>query len=57
MMMIMIMMMMIVLIMIYSRPPLYGYHADTSLSRTVFFVPGESPYIFCKFNPLYADTC
>ena len=57
MMMMMIMMMMIVLIIIYSRPPLYGYHADTSFSRTVFFVPGESPYIFCKFNPLYADTC
>ena len=24
---------------------------DTSLLRTVFFVVGESPYIFSKFNP------
>ena len=24
--------------------------------RTVFFVPGESPCIFSKFNPLNADT-
>ena len=47
----MIMMMMIVLIMICSRPPLYGYHADTSLSRTVFFVPGESPYDFLQIQP------
>ena len=50
-------MMMIALIMIYSRPPLYGYHEDTSLLRTVFFVPGESSYIFSKFNPFNADTC
>ena len=30
----------------YSPKPLYGYplYADTSLLRTVFFVPGESPY-------------
>ena len=47
----MIMIMMIVLIIIYSRPPLYGYHADTSLSRTVFFVPGESPYDFLQIQP------
>ena len=24
---------------------------DTSLSRTVCFVPWENPYLFCKFNP------
>ena len=29
---------------------------DTSLLRTVFFVPGESPYIFCKLNLLNMDT-
>ena len=30
---------------------------DTSLLRTVCFVPGEkSPYIFSKFNPLNMDT-
>ena len=32
----------------YSRKPLYGYplYTNTSLLRTVFFVPGESPYHF-----------
>ena len=32
----------------YSRTPLYGYplYTDTSLLRTVFFVPGENPYHF-----------
>ena len=29
---------------------------DTSLLRTISFVPGESPYIFSKFNPLNTDT-
>ena len=29
---------------------------DTSLSRTVFFVPGKSPYIVSKFNLLNMDT-
>ena len=28
---------------------------DTSLLQTVFFVPGESPYIFRKFKPLNTD--
>ena len=28
---------------------------DTSLLQTVFFVPGESPYIFPKFKPLNTD--
>ena len=34
--------------------PLYGHplNTDTSLLRTVCFVPGESPCIFSKFNPL-----
>ena len=30
--------------------------ADIPLLRTVFFVPGESPYIFSKFNLLNTDT-
>ena len=29
---------------------------DTSLLRTVFFVPRESPYIFPKLNPLNTGT-
>ena len=29
---------------------------DTSLLRTISFVPGKSPYIFSKFNPLNTDT-
>ena len=28
------------------------HFTDTRLIRTVFFVPGESPCIFSKFNPL-----
>ena len=42
----------------YSKTPLSGppLNTDTSLSRTVCFVPGESPYIFSKFNPLNTDT-
>ena len=29
---------------------------DTSLLRTLFFGPRESPYIFPKLNPLNTDT-
>ena len=29
---------------------------DTSLLRTIFIVPRESPYIFFKFYPLKTDT-
>ena len=29
---------------------------DTSLLRTIFIVPRESPYIFSKFYPLNTDT-
>ena len=29
---------------------------DTSVLWTVFFVPGESPHIFSKFNPLNTDA-
>ena len=29
---------------------------DTSLLRTIFIVPGKSPYIFSKFYPLNTDT-
>ena len=43
----------------YSRTPLYEHplNKDTSLSRTVCFVPGEeSPYIFSSFNSHNTDT-
>ena len=42
----------------YSQTPLYGQPLikDTSLLWTVFFVPGESPYIVFKFNPFNTDT-
>ena len=32
----------------FTETPL---NTDTSLLRTVVFVPGASPYIFYKFNP------
>ena len=43
---------------IYSQTPRYRHplNMDTSFLRTVFFVPGESLYIFSKFNPLNTDT-
>ena len=31
-------------------------YTDTTLLRTVFFVPGKSPGIFSKLNPLYTET-
>ena len=36
------------------QTPLNGrpLNTDTSLIRTVFFVPAENSYIFSKFNPL-----
>ena len=35
----------------------YSAHfTDTRLLQTVFLFPGESPYIFSKFNPLNTDT-
>ena len=37
--------------MLYGHPLIM----DTSLLQTVFFVPGESPYIFPKFKPLNTD--
>ena len=42
----------------HSRARVSGnrWNTDILLLRTVFFVPGESPYIFSKFNPLYTDT-
>ena len=42
----------------YSRTLLDGHplNTDTSSLRPIFFVPGESPYIFSKFNPLNTDT-
>ena len=42
----------------YSGTPLYGHplSTDTLLLRTGFFVPGESPYIFSKFNWPNTDT-
>ena len=47
-----------ILLLPYSQTPLNGHplNTDTSLLRTVCFVPGESPYIFSKFNPLNMDT-
>ena len=36
---------------VLRKPAIYG-----ELLRRVFFVPGESPYIFSKFNSLYTDT-
>ena len=46
------------IVFLYSRNPLYGHplNTDTSLLRTVCSVPGESSYIFSKFNPLNTDT-
>ena len=43
---------MYILHLMYSQTLLYGLvlNKDTSLSRTVFFLP--SLYIFSKFNPL-----
>ena len=32
------------------------FNMDTSLLWAVVFVPGESPYIFSKFNSLNMDT-
>ena len=34
----------------------HPFNTDSSLLGTVFFVPGESPYMFFKFNPLNTDT-
>ena len=31
-------------------------YTDTTLLCTVFFVPGKSPAIFSKLNPLYTET-
>ena len=31
-------------------------YTDPSVLRTVFFVPGKSPCIFSKLNPLNTDT-
>ena len=31
-------------------------NTDASLLWTMLFVPGNSPYIFSKFNPLDTDT-
>ena len=39
-----------------SMKKTHPFNTDSSLLGTVFFVPGESPYMFFKFNPLNTDT-
>ena len=43
---------------VYSGTLLYRHPliTDTLLLQTVLFVPGESAYIFSKFNKLNMDT-